>query len=89
VPPSPPGGCGNRVWGRQNQQVVQPHELPQLTLGVPEPAQVAVHCSTPQLRLELAQALLAAPQVSVQVPVPQSIVALLQAPFAVQETEQA
>ncbi len=53
------------------QQVVQPQELPQLTVGVPVPAQVAVHSSMPQLSVEPLHVLLATPQVSVQVPVPQ------------------
>jgi len=51
--------------------VVQLQEAPQVTVGVPVPAQVAVHSSTPQLSVEPLHALLAAVQVSVQVPVPQ------------------
>jgi len=60
-----------RGFERFRQQVVQPHELPQLTVGAPAPAQVAVHSSTPQLSVEPAQAFWAV-HAMVHVPVPQS-----------------
>jgi hypothetical protein len=72
-----------------DQQLVQPQEPPQATVGVPFPAQVAVHSSTPQLSVEPVHALLAAPQVSSQVPVPQLITPDPQAPLAMHETSQA
>jgi hypothetical protein len=47
---------------------MQLHDEPHWTLGLPEPAQVAVHASGPQAKLAPEQALIDEPQESAQVP---------------------